>query len=285
MSKKYTEIAIIYDFDGTLAKGNIQDNSFIPELGIKKEDFWAEVKELAAENEMDEILSYMYLLVHKAKEKGIQIFKKDLRKHGKNACYFNGVEDYFRRINKYAQTKSVKILHYIVSSGTKEMIEGTTIKKEFKRIYASSFKFDQHDIPEWPAISINYTTKTQYLFRINKGIDSAWNNDGINDYMLENERPMPFKHMIYIGDGTTDIPSMKLVYHQGGTSIGVYARDGAKKADTMALLEQKRITYAARADYSEGEELDKILKAVIDRISATESIKRYSNFQSNSKSK
>ena len=160
-------MAIAYDFDGTLARGNIQENSFIPTtLGIKKEDFWNKVKELSEENNMDEILSYMYLIVTKAYGAGAKITREELSKHGKTVKYFNGVEEFFERINDYAAQKGISIEHYIVSSGTKEMIDGTTIANKFKNIYASSFMYDEYGKPTWPALGINYSTKTKYLYRI-----------------------------------------------------------------------------------------------------------------------
>ncbi|MEI6846700.1 MAG: HAD family hydrolase [Chlorobiaceae bacterium] len=278
MAKKYITFAIAYDFDGTLAKGNIQENSFIPDLGIKKSDFWKEVKTLTEEHQIDEILAYMFLLISKAKNHGGIKFDRDsLKRHGKDVSYFDGVEDYFRRINEYARTRHIKLEHYIISSGTKEMIEGTTIARNFKTIYASSFKYDQHDVPEWPAIALNYTTKTQFLFRINKGIDNAWDNSKINTYVPQEERPVPFERIIYIGDGLTDVPAMKLVKDQGGTSIGVYAPKSKKKSEVEKLLDEKRVSYVAPANYSEGSELDEIIKAVLDQASAKASIEAYAH--------
>jgi 2-hydroxy-3-keto-5-methylthiopentenyl-1-phosphate phosphatase len=261
-----------------LAKGNIQENSFIPDLGMKKSDFWDEVKQLTKENEMDEILAYMFLLISKAKTHGgIKFDRKSLTAHGKDVSYFDGVEEFFDRINEYARQKHIKLEHYIISSGTKEMIEGTSIKKHFKTIYASSFKYDQNDVPEWPAIAVNYTTKTQFLFRINKGINNAWDNAKINTYVPKEKRPVPFERMIYIGDGLTDVPAMKLVKDQGGTSIGVYAPKSRKKSAVQKLLTEKRVSYVAPANYSDGSELDQIIKATIDQASSISSVLKYAS--------
>lgn len=273
--KQYTTFAIAYDFDGTLAEGNIQENSFIPELGIRKEDFWKEVAEITKKHEMDEILAYMFLLIRKADQNNIEFDRKKLRAHGKNISYFDGVENYFTRINDYANKKLINLEHYIISSGTKEMIEGTTIARYFEKIYASSFMFDQHDIPVWPAIALNYTSKTQFLFRINKGIDNAWDNAKINAYIAKEKRPIPFKRMIYIGDGLTDVPAMKIVKEQGGTSIGVYDPKKGHKSKVEKLLEEQRVSYVAPANYSDGSELDQIIKAVIDQASSIASINKF----------
>ena len=276
MPKKYTTVAIAYDFDGTLAKGNIQENSFIPNLGLKKEEFWEEVKEITRDNEMDEVLAYMYLLIKKAKENSVSCKKDKIKQHGKIVKYFKGVEEFFDRINKYAKNKQIDLKHYIVSSGTKEMIEGTSIAKNFKCIFASSFKYDVDDVAEWPALAINYTTKTQYLFRINKGIENAWDNAKINQYTELSERPILFENMFYIGDGVTDIPAMKMLNYQGGTSIGVYppSTKGAKEK-AEELLKNNRANYIAKADYSEDSGIDKIIKGIIDQISSKANIKQF----------
>lgn len=276
MPKKYTPIAIAYDFDGTLAKGNIQENSFIPDLGLRKEDFWMKVQSIKKHNEMDEILAYMYLLIELAKTKKVSCKKEDIKKHGESVKYFEGVEEYFARIDDYARQKGIKLRHYIISSGTKEMIEGTSIAKNFEHIFASSFKYDHHGIAEWPALAINYTTKTQYLFRINKGIKNAWDNSNINKYTEPSKRPILFENMIYLGDGDTDIPAMKMLNYQGGTSIGIYPpnTNGAKnKADE--LLKNDRASYIAKADYTENSEIDTIIKAIIDQISSKAAINKY----------
>ena len=277
MAKKTVKIAIAYDFDGTLAKGNIQENSYIPDqLNMSKNDFWNEVGNLADAHKMDQILAYMYLLISKAKENDASYTKTTLRKHGKTVKYFDGVETYFNLINEYAKQKNVKIAHYIISSGTKEMIEGTSISKYFEHIFASSFMYDANNVPLWPAMAINYTSKTQFLFRINKGVLDISDNTRINEYMKESERPIPFSNIIYIGDGLTDVPSMKLVKSMGGNSIGVYDADKkGTKGKVQILLEQDRVNYVVPANYKESSPLVKIIKTIIDNIASTYSVKEY----------
>ncbi|CAC9619600.1 hypothetical protein [uncultured Gammaproteobacteria bacterium] len=276
MSKTHTTVAIVYDFDGTLAKGNIQENSFIPDLGLTTEKFWKEVKKITKENEMDEILAYMYLLIEKANEKKVSCKKKKIKEHGKSVQYFEGVEQYFARINQYAKEKCINLEHYIISSGTKEMIEGTSIAKEFKCIFASSFKYDHEGVPEWPALAINYTTKTQYLFRINKGIHNAWDNSSINEYTPPADRPILFENMIYIGDGATDIPAMKMLNYQGGTSIAVYpSKTKGAKEKAQKLLQNDRANYIAKTDYSENSDIVNIIQGILDQIAAKENIRQY----------
>lgn len=274
MAKKLQRIAIAYDFDGTLAPGNMQQHSFIPKLGIDSSSFWEEVKAAAKVNDMSEILAYMHHMLKKANEKGIPITKKAFVEHGKGMPLFPGVEEYFKKISDYARSKGLIVEHYIISSGLREILKGTSINKEFEMIFASAYMYNANDVAEWPALAIDYTTKTQFLFRINKGIKNAWDNESVNKYMPEAERPMPFNRMIYLGDGETDIPAMKTVSLNGGKAIAVYnpqtnTKAGKKaKKITQELVSQGRANYIAPADYSEGSSLYKIIQLCIDSIAA-----------------
>lgn len=272
MARKLQRIAIAYDFDGTLAPGNMQQHSFIPKLGVESGLFWKQVKNLARENDMSEILAYMHHMLKKANEKGIPITKKAFKDHGKGMPLFPGVLEYFKKINHYARSKELLIKHYIISSGLREILEGTALNKEFEMIYASAFMYNANEVAAWPALAIDYTTKTQFLFRINKGIKNAWDNESVNKYMLDIERPMPFKRMIYLGDGETDIPAMKTVSLNGGKAIAVYnpetkTKDGKKaKKVTLELVAQGRANYVAPADYTEGSALYRAIQLCIDSI-------------------
>lgn len=274
MAKKLQRIAIAYDFDGTLAPGNMQQHSFIPKLSVDSGTFWKEVKTIAKENDMNEILAYMHHMLKRAKEKDIQITKKAFVEHGKGMPMFPGVVEYFKKINEYAKTKGLLIEHYIISSGLRDILKGTPIHKEFEMMFASAYKYDVNDVAEWPALAIDYTNKTQFLFRINKGIKNAWDNESINKFMPEHERPMPFNRMIYLGDGETDIPAMKMINFQGGKSIAVYNPDTKTKAGKKAkkitheLVSQGRANYVAPADYTEGSSLYKIIQLCIDTMAA-----------------
>lgn len=270
MAKKLTRMAIAYDFDGTLAPGNMQEHSFIPNLGITKEEFWKEVKAYAKEQDMDEILAYMRLMLHKAEYKHQRVTKDSFRKHGRDILFFPGLNDWFTRINAYGRDKEVRIEHYIISSGLREMIEGTSINKEFEYVFASGFAYDQHDVAIWPALAVNYTNKTQHLFRINRGIKNAYDNATINKVQLEEECHIPLENMIYIGDGETDVPCMSLLRSQGGTAVAVYKAQKRKtKPIAQALIYHGRADFAAPADYSEGQMLEQVVKAVIDRTAAS----------------
>ncbi|MFP4366556.1 MAG: HAD family hydrolase [Bacteroidales bacterium] len=275
--------AIAYDFDGTLAPGNMQEHSFIPKLGIPKETFWLEANQIARENDMDGILSYMQLMLQKSNEKGIPIRREDFIRYGNDINLFPGVKDYFDVINNYALDRGILLEHHIISSGLREFIEGTTIAGHFKNIFASGFKYNEKGIAEWAALAINYTNKTQYLFRINKGIDNSWDNTLINRYIPEEEKPVPFSRIIYIGDGETDVPAMKMVKYQGGATIAVFnqnakASSSDKSQEQMCrdLIAHKRVDYIAPADYEEKSVLVSTIKLLIDRISINISLSKKS---------
>jgi hypothetical protein len=269
MSPENTKVAIAYDFDGTLAPGYMQHNSFIPKIGMDSNVFWEKAKTKAKENDMDEILAYMHLMIEEARYHHMSIKKQSIIDHGKDIKFFNGVKDWFSRINEYALGNNIEIEHYIISSGLREMIEGCKIGSEFQYIFASGFEYDQDEVATWPALCVNYTTKTQYLFRINKGVNNSWDNEKVNEFVPDENRPIPFNNMIYIGDGETDVPSMKMLMYQGGTSIAVWDPEKKKKKQlALELLDHRRTNLAVPADYREGNELDIAIRSVIDQIAA-----------------
>ena len=256
-------VAICYDFDKTLTPDDMQAQGFIQSVGYDVNSFWEKSNGLAEQNEMDQNLAYMYTMLHESEGK-VLFTKKSLRDYGSKIQLFPGVEEWFERIRDYAKDKGVIIEHYIISSGLKEMIERTKVASSFERIYASSFYYNDRDVAEWPAQVVNYTNKTQFLFRIEKGTLDI-NDSGINDYFPTETMRVPFRNIIYIGDSDTDIPCMKLVNSNGGHSIGVYNPATQKKEKVYKMMHDKRIKYFAPADYSEGSELDALVKAIIDR--------------------
>ncbi|WP_300394088.1 HAD family hydrolase [Henriciella sp.] len=266
--------ALIYDYDGTLARGNIQENSFLPAIDMERGDFWKEVKRLTKQYDADEILVYMQLMLRKAKEKGVEVTRDELAKHGASSQLFDGLADHswFNRLNKFSRERGLELEHYIISSGTQEMIEGSLIAKDFKAIMASRYIYNEVGQAEWPSLAINYTTKTQFLFRINKGIDNVWDNEAINRFMPEAERPIPFSRMIFIGDGDTDIPAMKMTTHYGGHSIAAYdPKCDARSLDKIhRLISDGRVNFVAPADYTENHHMDILLKGVLGRIAREE---------------
>ena len=269
MAKNKPIVALIYDFDGTLSPGNMQEFAFIEAIGANKAEFWKENTELAKSQDADQILTYMYLMLKKAREKNISLKRDSFKEFGNSVELFQGVETWFDRINSYGKDKGVIIEHYINSSGLKEMIEGTKIGKKFKQIFACSYLYSIDGVADWPSVSVNFTNKTQFLFKINKGIDSIYESTKINEFIPENERRVPFSNMIYFGDGETDIPCMKLVKQQGGHSIAVFQpRKTKKKERAEKLIREDRVNFVCPADYSEDKEVDLVVKTIIDKIKA-----------------
>lgn len=263
-------LAICYDFDKTLSPDDMQAQGFIQSVGYDVETFWKKSNGLASGNDMDQNLAYM-LMMQQAAE-GKKLFTRgELMKCGKEVVLFPGVKDWFKRICTYGEEHGVLVEHYIISSGLKEMIEGTDVAGEFKKIYASSFFYNEKGVAIWPAQVVNYTNKTQFLFRIEKGVLDI-NDPGVNDSFAPDEMRVPFRNMVYIGDSDTDVPCMKLVNVNGGYSIGVYNADTKDKTKVYKMMRENRIKYYAPADYSEGKELDIQLKAIIDRTAENEAL-------------
>jgi 2-hydroxy-3-keto-5-methylthiopentenyl-1-phosphate phosphatase len=245
----------------------MQEYGFIASVGKSNEEFWRESNVLADDYDADPILSYMLKMLEHANKTGVPIKREAFRETGRNIQLYKGVEEWFGRISRYGQERGIEILHYINSSGLKEIIEGTTIAHEFKKIYACEFLYNEDGDAYWPAVAINYTNKTQFMYKINKGVDSVADSHLVNAYVPDAERPVPFEHMIYVGDGTTDIPCMRLVSDRHGHSIGVYdpsSESGYRK--TKLLLEQNRCSMISPADYSEGGRMDTIVKTILDKI-------------------
>ena len=281
MSKKQFErktkgdkpvLAICYDFDKTLSPDDMQAQGYIQSVGYNIADFWRESNSLAERNDMDQNLAYMYKMMIES-EGNIVFNKKALQNYGSKVSLFPGVETWFDRIKEFGEEHGVVVEHYIISSGLKEMIEGTSIAKNgaFEKIYASSFYYDERGLAVWPAQVINYTNKTQFLFRIEKGVLDI-NDQGVNDYFPPEEMRVPFRNIVYIGDSATDIPCMKLVNTYGGHSIGVYNAETQDKTKVYQMMRDDRVKYFVPADYREGTEVDLLVKAIIDRTAANEAL-------------
>ena len=272
-------IAIMYDFDKTLSTRDMQEYTFFPNLGIEAESFWNEANKLREYNKMDQVLSYMYLMFKKTVDNNRSLKRDYLKQMGENIELFPGVVEWFERIDKYGKSLGFEIEHYIISSGLKEIIEGSKVGDKFKCIFASEFFYNEDGNAMWPKLAVNYTNKTQFLMRINKGILDISDDDRLNDKMLDNDRRISTSNMIYLGDGFTDVPCMKLTKENGGVSIAVYTdknRDTAKK-----LLNDGRINYMVPADYQEGSEIDEIIKKTIKLMAVATELKNITHKQVN----
>ena len=265
--RKNPIVALIYDFDGTLSPGNMQEFGFIQAIGKKPQEFWEESDEIALNQDASNILSYMKLMFDEAKKSGIKLRREDFRRFGQSIELFDGVKDWFGLINEYGKSRGVKVEHYINSSGLAEMIEGSPIAKEFKRIFACSFIYNKEGEAEWPGVAVDYTAKTQFLFKINKGILSVRDNKKVNESQAEDNKRIPFPHMIYFGDGETDVPCMKIVKMFGGNSIAVYNPEIKKKVNVARkLLRQERVNFITPADYTKESRTYEVVCSIIDKI-------------------
>ena len=271
-------IALIYDFDNTLSTRDMQEFTFIPALGMTPTEFWAKCDELSHDNNMDHILAYMLLMAQKANEKGIDLSRESLRKMGEQVEFFEGVEQWFKRINAYGARLGFEVRHYIISCGLKYMIEGCPIGHEFYNVFACDYIYDDNGQILWPSVAINYTSKTQFLYRINKGVEDAGEHKKLNMYMPQSERVVPFENMIYIGDGLTDVPSMKLTRTRGGYAIGVYRNP----EDATYLVKEDRVDFYVQSNYLPDSEMDIAMKAIFQKIKARERFKKLSEQSYNS---
>ncbi len=259
-------VALIYDFDMTLSPQNMQEFTFLPGINVEPDAFWGACREFSLAHQMDGILSYMYMMQHMA-QGNMELTRETLRGLGEGVEFYPGVEDWFGRIREIGDALDMDVEHYIISSGLTEIIEGSRIGREFKAVFAASFCYDEAGRPIWPSSAVNYTSKTQYLFRINKGILDVTNDADLNAYTPEYKRRIPFSNMIYIADGLTDVPCMKMTKQKGGYSIAVHPPGSTELADDMLL--QGRADFSVETDYTAGSELERIVAMLMRRIRAS----------------
>lgn len=277
MKDNETIVAIIYDFDKTLCDKDMQEYSFIPNLGMDPDKFWKMTNEFTTKEKMDKILGCMYMMLNQAKKHNKVITKEYLYSLGNDINFFPGILNWFERINEYGSSLGLKIEHYIISSGLREIIKGTKISKYFKEVYACSFLYDERGEAVWPKMSVNYTAKTQFLSRINKGVLDISNDHELNMKMLDEDRRISTRNMIYLGDGITDIPSMRMTRENGGYAIAVYQNDDKRIAEN--LLKDNRIDFYAKANYEENSEIDSLIKNILASIAIKSRLKDLHNLQ------
>ena len=270
-------VALIYDFDGTLSPGNMQEFGFIQAVGQTPAEFWTKSDSIAIGQDASNVLSYMKLMFDEARKNGISLRKEKFREFGKDIQLYEGVAEWFKLIDAYGDKVGVKVEHYINSSGLKEIIEGSPIASEFKHIFAGSFIYDADGEAEWPGVAVDYTAKTQFLFKISKGIFSARDNKMVNSSIAEDKKRVPFPHMIYFGDGETDVPCMKIVGMFGGHSIAVYDPTNDKKIAMAAKLKrQGRVSFVTPAVYTRDSHVYKVVTTIIDKIKADYTLQQLS---------
>ena len=260
-------VAFLYDFDKTLCTTDMQNYAFIPSLGMTPAEFWAEANGFGRQNRIDGILAYMYIMLREAERKSLPFTREDLVEKGRGVELFPGVKDWFRRINAFGASQGVEVEHYVISSGLREIIEGSSISGEFREIYASEFYYDETGRPVWPKLAVNFTAKTQFVYRINKGVLDVSDDKTLNDSMPDDSKRVPFLNMIYIGDGLSDVPCMKMMRAYGGQAIAVY--QAANRPGVEQLLRQGRVDFIYPADYREGAELEVTMKNIIRKMAVS----------------
>ena len=262
--KKRPIIAFLYDFDKTLCTTDMQDYAFIPSLGYTPGEFWGIANSFGWKNRMDGLLAYMYTMIDECRKKNIRLDREYLVSCGRAIELFPGVKDWFARINAFGKEQGVEVEHYVLSSGLKEIIEGSCISHEFKEIYACEFLYNEEGLASWPKLDVNFTNKTQFVYRINKGILDIANDKDLNASMPDDSKRIPFTNMIYVGDGLSDVPCMKMMRSYGGQAVAVYQK--SNRAGVEDLLRNGRVDYIFPADYSEGTALDLTMKNIIRKM-------------------
>ena len=266
--KQQPIVAFLYDFDKTLCTTDMQDYAFIPSLGMTPAEFWAEANGFGHRNRMDGILAYMYTMIREAERRDRPFTRADLVEKGRSIVLFPGVEDWFRRINDFGARQGVQVEHYIISSGLREIIEGSSISGEFKEIYASEFYYDENGAPLWPKLAVNFTAKTQFVYRINKGVLDVSNDRDLNASMPDDSKRVPFPNMIYMGDGLSDVPCMKMMRAYGGQAIAVYQE--SNRPGVEDLLAKGRVDFIFPADYRAGSALEATVQDIIRKMAAAD---------------
>ena len=256
--------AFLYDFDKTLCTTDMQDYAFIPSLGMTPAEFWSVANDFGRRHRIDSVLAYMYTMIQEAERRELPFTRGDLVEKGRDIVLFPGVEDWFRRVNAFGEEQGVRVEHYIISSGLREIIEGSSISAAFKEIYASEFYYDETGRPVWPKLAVNFTGKTQFVYRINKGVLDVSDDKTLNDSMPDDSKRVPFHNMVYVGDGLSDVPCMKMMRAYGGQAIAVYQE--SNRLGVEDLLAKGRVDFIFRADYSEGTALDATVKDIIRKI-------------------
>ena len=277
MEKQRPIVAFLYDFDKTLCTTDMQNYAFIPSLGMTPGEFWAVANGFGRANRIDGILAYMYTMITESEKKDIPFTRKDLVEKGQSIVLFPGVQEWFGRINAFGEEQGVQVEHYIISSGLREIIEGSTISEEFKEIYASEFYYDETGRPVWPKLAVNFTAKTQFVYRINKGVLDVSDDKTLNDSMPDDSKRVPFTNMIYMGDGLSDVPCMKMMRAYGGQAVAVY--QDSNRMGVEELLAKGRVDFIFKADYSEGSALDLTVKNIIRKMAIMDQLGEENNRQ------
>lgn len=258
-------LAIMYDWDQTLSPKYMSEFGLIKPFGFDNNtDYWDYCNNVITKKyNMENELAFLYSIVELSNKTKFPLNRKYLNEVGSQIEFYNGVLTWFDRINEFGKKHDVIVEHYIISSGIYEVIEGSRIFPYFKKVFASSFAYDDKGRPFWPAFSINYTNKTQYIFRIKKNLIDDLNNDGAVNSKYRKKDIIPYSNMIYVGDGLTDIPCMKIIKEYGGHSICLFEEGMPSENKAKKIKREGRVNFIANADYAENSDIDKIIKKII----------------------
>jgi hypothetical protein len=271
MSVPQNTIAIVYDYDQTLSPNFMQDEVLFPAFGIDSKKFWQGCQELVRNEGYDSELAYLKaLLDYLGLDRPTNARLSEL---GAGLKFFPGLPEMFDQfksglLRPEHETIGIKVEHYIISSGLKAMIDGSRLAPHLRAVFGCEFAEDPSGRISFPKRVISHTQKTQFLFRINKGLLD--HSQDVNDHMPPELRPIPFDHMIYIGDGPTDVPCFTVVRQLGGHAIAVYnpedkSRNSFRKCFHL-VGPADRVRYIAPADYRAGSHLRLLLEHMVSEI-------------------
>lgn len=264
-------IALVFDYDQTLSPCYMQDDVLFPEFGINPESFWKKCNSLVEKDGWDGELAYMQCLLDYLEMD--QVSNARLTELGANLSFFPGVSDIFDGLRKQCLTddhssQGITLEFYIVSSGLKALLDGSSFKDEFRAIYGCEFGEDSQGHIRYSKRTISHTTKTQYLFRINKGLLDY--SQDVNDHLAHELRPIPFENMIYVGDGPTDVPCFTVMRQNGGNSIAVYNPEDESRRSFRKCYQlcgkSERVKHIAPADYRPGSHLRLLLEQMVTEV-------------------
>jgi hypothetical protein len=271
MSAPQNTIALIYDYDQTLSPAYMQEEAIFPQFGIHADRFWKQCQALVREQNYDNELAYMKVLLDTLEMD--RPTNEELRKLGAKLNFYPGLPEMFEEfqtelLSPEHKAYGITVEHYIVSSGLKVLLEGSRLAPYVKAIFGCEFGEDAQGRITFPKRAISHTQKTQFLFRINKGMLDL--SEDVNDHMAPDLRPIPFPNMVYIGDGPTDVPCFTVMQRNGGKAIAVYnpndpTRSSFKKCYQLSA-HAERVKNIAPSDFRQGSHLRFLIEEMVQDI-------------------
>ncbi|MBD48430.1 MAG: haloacid dehalogenase-like hydrolase [Dehalococcoidia bacterium] len=267
MSQPQNVIALVYDYDKTLSPFHMQEDVIFEKIGVNSKEFWGRVDRLTSDKTYESDLAWIRLLLDNLFFRNLS--NSDLSKMGKELNFFPGIPKIFEELDSILSDEKfvrhgITLEHYIVTSGLQAVLAGSDLAKYVKRIFGCEFDEDGQGKVYWPKRVISHTAKTQYLFRITKGFEYMNFEKDVNDHVPEIERRIPFRNMLYIGDGPTDVPCFSVITSRGGKALAVYDANSKHSFETcMSLRAAQRVNEIAEADYRRGTHLRRIIEYMV----------------------